>query len=277
VHVPPSPPLVVDVRLAGTGPARVAHEAIRCAAAGASVVHLDLGDGDADAVAAIRERCPDLVVCTAASDTDVDLSRCPGGHVRVDPEVGAPSPLLVARVAADAAAGGRRVATPAEVREWLQLDPLPAPRYRLRPAVVDQDRTAILRVLETSNMHHIPSPEMHDLDTGWWYVAEVDGEIVGVGGWELQDRGGELVGKTTLLTVKPDVRVGGIGRALQELRMGMMRDAGATRVITNADRPRVIEWYERNFGYRKVGSVPKVMEFGLPDVHEWTTLEAPLR
>ena len=273
---PPSPPLVVDVRPAGTEPARVAHEAIRCAEAGASVVHLELREGDAEAVAAIRDRCPDLVVCTSR-DRDVDLLRCPGGHVRVDPEAGTPIPLLVARVAAEAAAGGRRVATPAEVREWLQLDPLPAPRYRLRPALVDQDRAAILRVLETSNMHHIPSAEMHDVDTGWWYVAEVDGEIVGVGGWELQDRGGELVGKTTLLTVKPDVRVGGIGRALQELRMGMMRDAGATRVITNADRPGVIEWYERNFGYRKVGSVPKVMEFGLPDVHEWTTLEAPLR
>lgn len=275
MQVPPSPPLVVDVRLTGTEPEQIARAAFRCAEAGASIVHLDLRD-HADAVAAIRRHSPDLVVCPS-TDPDVDLARCPGGYVRVDPEDDTPSPLLVARVATSAAAGGRRVATPAEVRAWLQLDALPAPRYRLRPALVDRDRTAILRVLETSNMHRIPSAEMHDLDVGWWYVAEVDGEIVGVGGWELQDRGGELVGKTTLLTVKPDVRIGGIGRALQELRMGMMRDAGASRVITNADRPRVIEWYQREFGYRKVGSVPKVMEFGLPDVHEWTTLEAPLR
>jgi GNAT superfamily N-acetyltransferase len=267
---------VVDVRLTGTAPDEVAQEAFRCAEAGASVVRFDLDDA-AGGVAAIRRRCPDLVVSVPAGDGDVDPTRCPGGHVPVVPRGDTPSPLLVARVAADAAARGQRVATPAEVREWLRLEPLPAPRYRLRPALVDRDRAAILEVLETSNMHHIPSPEMHDIDTGWWYVAEVGGAIVGVGGWELQDRGGELVGKTTLLTVKPDVRVGGIGRALQEHRMGMMRDAGATRVITNADRPRVIEWYERNFGYRKVGSVPKVMEFGLPDVHEWTTLEAPLR
>ena len=163
------------------------------------------------------------------------------------------------------------------MREWLQLRPMPSRKYHLRPAVIDQDRAAILKVLETSNMHHIPSAEMHDLDTGSWYVAEIDGDVVGVGGWELQHRGGELVGKTTLLTVKPDVRTAGIGGALQELRMGMMRDAGATKVITNADRPQVISWYERNFGYRKVGTIPKVMEFGLPDVQEWTTLEAPLR
>ena len=58
--------------------------------------------------------------------------------------------------------------------------------------------------------------------------------------------------------------------------MRLMAEAGARRVITNADRPETIAWYERHFGYRKVGSVRKVHEFGLPDVDSWTTLEAPL-
>jgi hypothetical protein len=58
--------------------------------------------------------------------------------------------------------------------------------------------------------------------------------------------------------------------------MDLMRDAGATRVITNADRPETIAWYERHFGYRRVGEVEKLHEFGLPDVDRWTTLEAPL-
>jgi ribosomal protein S18 acetylase RimI-like enzyme len=274
VSDPPSAPLVVDVHLRATHPDAVAREAFRGAEAGASVVHVDVPD-DGAAVAGIRRRCPDLVVVASTGDAEVDLARCPGGSVVIGPADDTPTPLLVAQAATGAAAGGRRVATPAEVRAWLELEPLPAPRYRLRPAIVDRDRAAVLRVLETSNMHHIPSAEMHDIDVGWWYVAEVDGAIVGVGGWEMWERDGEPVGKTTLLTVHPDVRVAGIGRALQELRMGMMRDAGARRVITNADRPRVIEWYERDFGYRKVGSIPKVMEFGLPDVQEWTTLEAP--
>ena len=59
--------------------------------------------------------------------------------------------------------------------------------------------------------------------------------------------------------------------------MKLMRDAGAVRVITNADRPDSIAWYERHFGYRRVGEVPKVSEFGLREVGRWTMLEAPLR
>jgi len=88
--------------------------------------------------------------------------------------------------------------------------------------------------------------------------------------------GDGLAGKTTLLAVLPEQRKLGIGRALQELRMDLMRDAGATRVITTADRPETIAWYERHFGYRRVGEVEKIHEFGLPDVDHWTTLEAPL-
>jgi ribosomal-protein-alanine N-acetyltransferase len=168
------------------------------------------------------------------------------------------------------------VATPAEVRRMLGLREATAPAYRLRPAVVPRDRPAMIEVLRSSNMHHIPSAEMHDVDAGSWYVAEVDGRVVGVAGWDLVERDGELVGKTTLLTVLPEVRSLGIGRALQELRMGLMRDAGASKVVTNADRPETIEWYKKHFGYVEVGSVPKVHEFGREDVDHWTTIEAPL-
>ena len=59
--------------------------------------------------------------------------------------------------------------------------------------------------------------------------------------------------------------------------MGLMREAGAARVLTNADRPATIAWYERHFGYRRVGEVRKLHEFGLRDVDRWTTLEASLR
>ena len=210
-----------------------------------------------------------------------------GGHVRTGLEdnpyydyasrTAATNSLLVGRVGALAATAGRRLATPAEVRDWLDLPPAPGRRYRLRPAVLPADRKDMLRVLETSNMHHIPSAEMHDFDAGFWYVAEVDSDVVGVCGWEFHEKNGELTGKTTLLTVLPESRSLGVGRALQELRMGMMRDAGAVKMLTNADRPETIDWYERHFGYRKVGVVPKVMEFGLPEADHWTTLEAPLR
>ena len=134
----------------------------------------------------------------------------------------------------------------------------------------------MLGVLETVNMHHVPSAEMEDFDVGHWFVAESEGRVVGVAGYKLLQEGDEVVGKTTLLAVLPDCRKTGIGRELQQLRMDRMRSAGATRVITNADRPETIAWYERHFGYRRVGEVEKIHEFGLPDVDRWTTLEAPL-
>jgi ribosomal protein S18 acetylase RimI-like enzyme len=135
----------------------------------------------------------------------------------------------------------------------------------------------MLDVLETVNMHRVPSPEMDDFDVGRWYVADSEGQVVGVAGFRLVGPRDEPVGKTTLLAVAPDRRDQGIGRALQELRMGLMRDAGAKRVVTNADRPTTIAWYERHFGYRRVGEAKKLHEFGLPDVDRWTTLEASLR
>jgi N-acetylglutamate synthase-like GNAT family acetyltransferase len=149
--------------------------------------------------------------------------------------------------------------------------------FRIRPAMLPSDRGAMLDVLETVNMHRVPSPEMDDFDVGRWYVAESEGRVVGVAGFRLEGPGDAPVGKTTLLAVVPDHRERGIGWALQELRMRRMRDAGAQRVFTNADRPSTIAWYERHFGYRRVGEVPKLHEFGLPEVDRWTTLEASLR
>ena len=209
-----------------------------------------------------------------------------GGHVRTGLEdnpyldyaarTPATNSALVRRVAAMAALAGREVATPAQVRERLGMRPMTPRTFTLRTADVAGDRAAMLAVLETANMHHVPSPEMHDLDRGEWHVAESDGRIVGVCGFDLLQNGSGLVGKTTLMAVHPEARGAGVGIALQSLRMGLMRDAGATKVVTNADRPETIDWYARHFGYRRVGEVAKLHEFGHPEVDHWTTLEAPL-
>jgi len=174
------------------------------------------------------------------------------------------------------AVAGRPAAGPDHVRRLLGLEPRASGAPVVRQAVLERDRAGMVRVLETANMHHVPSEEMDDFDVGHWLVAELDGEIAGVAGWRLTSREGRTVGKTTLLAVDPAHRALGLGRELQEVRMELMRQAGATAVITNADRPETIGWYERNFGYRRVGEVPKVADFGLPDVDRWTTLEAPL-
>ena len=89
-----------------------------------------------------------------------------------------------------------------------------APQPRIRAARLPADREGMLRVLETANMHRVPSAEMDDFDVGHWFVAVSESTILGVAGYRLLDRDGELIGKTTLLAVDPRAREHGIGREL---------------------------------------------------------------
>lgn len=141
--------------------------------------------------------------------------------------------------------------------------------FTLRPAR-PEDRDAVLECLRPWNMHHVPSPEMERLELERFFVAELAGRIVGAAGYTFVAPGH---GKTTLLGVLPEHNALGIGGALQEARVQAMADQGATKITTNADRPQVIAWYRRHWGYREVGKLPKLHSFGDNAVAEWTTLE----
>ncbi len=134
----------------------------------------------------------------------------------------------------------------------------------------DADWPAILRVLETANMHHIPSKEMPELDLSKCFVAKDGDKVVGVGGYKMLSDGR---GKTTVLVVDPACRGHGIGHKLQVKRVEEMESAGATKVVTNADRPESIAWYKKHFCYVEVGTLKKFHEFGKKGVDHWTTLE----
>ncbi len=141
--------------------------------------------------------------------------------------------------------------------------------FTLRPARPD-DRDAILECLRPWNMHHVPSPEMEQVELDRFFVAELSGRIVGAAGYTFLAPGH---GKTTLLGVLPQHNALGIGAALQEARVQAMAAQGATKIPTNADRPQVIAWYKKHWGYREVGRLPKLHSFGDDAVVEWTTLE----
>lgn len=136
-----------------------------------------------------------------------------------------------------------------------------------------QDLPAVMEVLKTANYHHIPSNEMPEINLRFFFVAEHDNRIVGVGGYKIL---GPQEGKTTLMAVLPSMRGWGIGGALQRARLGAMKAAGVQRVITNADLPETIRWYQKHFSYRVIGTIPKEHEFGNPDIDHWTTLEMDL-
>lgn len=132
------------------------------------------------------------------------------------------------------------------------------------------DREAILAVLETANMHHVPSEEMPELDLSAFFVVRMQERVVGCAGYRLL---GEGEAKTTLMAVDPAFRGHGIGLALQSRRMEVLAEMGVRRLVTNSDIPETIAWYEKHFGYRRIGSLRKVHEFGRPDIDTWTTLE----
>jgi 3-keto-5-aminohexanoate cleavage enzyme len=146
------------------------------------------------------------------------------------------------------------------------------PSFTIRRARPDES-AVILDIMRPWNMHHVPSPEMDSLDLGCFFVAEQDGTPIGASGYKLLGQG---EGKTTLLAVLPLYLGTGAGAALQVRRLLAMAALGVQTVTTNADRPETIAWYISRFGYRAVGKLPKIHQFGLPEVDHWTTLQLDL-
>lgn len=142
----------------------------------------------------------------------------------------------------------------------------------IEPAT-ENDVPDIIEIMKTANMHYIPSPEMPELDWRCFFVAKVNGRIVGAAGYKILSR---IEAKTTLMAVLPDFKRYGIGRMLQEKRMWVLCEQGIQKLVTNTDIPETIAWYKRHFGYIEVGKLKKIHEFSLSDVDEWTTLQTDL-
>jgi ribosomal-protein-alanine N-acetyltransferase len=145
-------------------------------------------------------------------------------------------------------------------------------RFTIRPARPDEGPT-ILEVMRPWNMHHVPSAEMESLDLNCFFVAEMDGVIIGASGYRILGPG---QGKTTLLAVLPEYLGTGAGAALQLKRMEAMAALGVHTITTNADRPETIAWYKSRFGYTEVGKLAKIHDFGRSDIDHWTTLQCDL-
>lgn len=144
--------------------------------------------------------------------------------------------------------------------------------YTIERAIAD-DLVHILEVMKPWNMHRVPSVEMGELDLSCFFVAKVDGRIVGAAGYQLLS---DTLAKTTLLGVIPELLGTGIGKDLQHRRMQAVYDLGAKRLLTNADRPGIILWYKKHFSYKEVGQLQKQCSFGDTQIDHWTTLECDL-
>jgi ribosomal-protein-alanine N-acetyltransferase len=133
----------------------------------------------------------------------------------------------------------------------------------------EADRPAIFRLLEQANMHYIPSAEMEELTYENYSVVRLDEQVVGFCGYKILS---PTEAKTELMVVDRSYRGRNIGYLLQVLRMEQMLSQGIVQLTTNSDLPATIDWYVRKFGYRKVGTLKKLHEFGDPTIDHWTTL-----
>ena len=102
-----------------------------------------------------------------------------------------------------------------------------------------------------------------------WYLSIALVVFIGIA----QTANMTLSSTVTQYYVEPQYRGLGIGKALQLRRMDAMIALGATKIITNADLPESIAWYIKNFGYKIIGTIKKIHEFGNPVIDNWTKLE----
>ena len=56
-----------------------------------------------------------------------------------------------------------------------------------------------------------------------------------------------------------------------------MKKQGFKKIHTETDRPEIIDWYVKKFGYKVVGKNKKKHSFSLEDVDYWTVLELDLK
>ena len=137
----------------------------------------------------------------------------------------------------------------------------------------EKNKPDIFRLLKQANMHYIPSEEMPSLTYENYFVAKVDGNVVGFSGYKILSKHDA---KTELMVVDNNARGKGIGYALQVRRMEDMLVKGIQTLTTNSDLPESINWYKKYFGYNEIGKLKKIHEFGDPNIDEWTTLQVDL-
>lgn len=137
----------------------------------------------------------------------------------------------------------------------------------------EKDKEDIIAILKKWNMHHIPSPEVEELDLSCFFVATSFGKVIGASGYKILSKNR---GKTTLLAILPELQGYEIGKQLQDIRLEAMHEAGVKKVVTNSDDIKTINWYKKHYNYHTVGSLKKLCSFGLKNVNHWTTLEMDL-
>lgn len=160
-------------------------------------------------------------------------------------------------------------------------DDAPLQRHVVIRKMNDDDLPRVIEILRHWNMApRAPTAELPDVEStglekpGAAIVAVADGAVVGSASYILHGNGRAETGS---LALDPEWRGTGVGARLQQARLRELRSLGVEEVVTETDRPDVVDWYVRKFGYRIAGTRRKKHDFGLADVESWTVLTLNLR
>jgi N-acetylglutamate synthase-like GNAT family acetyltransferase len=144
----------------------------------------------------------------------------------------------------------------------------------------DDDLPRVIEILSHWNMAPVaptaavPIPETTGLEPERTTLAIAQLKIIGVASYIVLESGWA---ETTSLAVDPAWRGHGVGEKLQIARLKEMKAIGIQNVKTECDRPEVIDWYIKKFGYRIAGKSPKKHDFCRHDVNYWTVLNLDLK
>ncbi len=147
---------------------------------------------------------------------------------------------------------------------------------KMRP----EDKDAVMEILGKWNMaprppsEENPNPERTSINVQNSFVATDGNRVVGVCSHIVLS---DELAETASLAVDPEYKGKGIGYKLQLARLEELKKQGFKKIHTETDRPEIIDWYVKKFGYKVVGKNKKKHSFSLEDVDYWTVLELDLK
>ena len=131
--------------------------------------------------------------------------------------------------------------------------------YAIRTATPKDigDIIGIIKLLDIDRGYPVTES---DINTDLFYVAEDEGRVIGISGYEFFGTKGAI---TTFLGVLPEYKGKGIGYALQKQRMEAVKSLRCDRLLTATPTRESAEWYKRYFGYVEIASSRKIINLEL--------------
>lgn len=138
--------------------------------------------------------------------------------------------------------------------------------HTIRRATV-ADTQSILKIIKNLDIDRNSPVDESAIDIDFFYVAEVNGEVIGISGYKFL---GPKAAVTTFLGVLPEYKGKGIGYELQAKRVAAVKSLNCNTLYTATPTRESADWYIKNFNYVEIGGNDNVISLMLKlnSIHE---------